>query len=44
MVGATSQRPDHSLHLKLEKEGSKLTYGDIGLYRENVQLQVVGLL
>ena len=44
MVHPAGKGFDDTLHLELEEQGGQLSDGDAGLYAENVQLQVVGLL
>ena len=44
VISTASQWLDNALHLQREKQGSKLTNGDISAHTEHVQLQVVGLL
>ena len=44
MVHAPCHRLHHALHLQREKEGCQLSDGDVCLYADYVQLQVVSLL
>ena len=40
MITTSSHRTHHALHLHLEEQGGKLTYGDSGFHRKHVELQV----
>ena len=44
VISTASQWLDNALHLQREKQGSKLTNGDISTHTKHIQLQVVGLL